>query len=339
LPEVLQPLVPLVIAVVLSAALTPVARAWAKKTGLLDLPSVRKAHQTPTPLMGGTAVFVAIAAAAVLCGLITGRTAAIAVGSVVVFLIGLLDDIKGMRPGTKLAGQSIAAAVAIALGPVVRVTGIWPVDVLLTLVWVVGLTNSLNLLDNMDGISSGVAAINALFIFFAATVFKDAQLGSIALCLSGAALGFLLYNFPPASIFLGDAGSMLYGFILAGLGVLLANHATHGSDILAPVILMGLPILDTTLVTVVRIAEGRRISQGGKDHISHRLALLGASPRGVAWIQYGLAAAFGVAAVAYLMVGPVGRLLLLVGFLGTAAVVGAVLGAVRIDPGSVARSS
>lgn len=339
MPEVLQPLVPLVIAVALSAVLTPVARVWAKKTGLLDLPSVRKAHQTPTPLMGGTAVFVAVAVAAALCGLITARTAAIAAGSLVVFAVGLLDDIKGMRPGTKLAGQSIAAALAVGLGLIVRVTGIWPIDVLLTLVWLVGLTNSLNLLDNMDGISSGVAAIDALCIFFAATVLGDAQVSLIALCLSGAALGFLLYNFPPASIFLGDAGSMLYGFVLAGLGVLLANNATQGSDILAPIVLMGLPILDTTLVTVVRIAEGRRISQGGKDHTSHRLALLGASARGVAWIQYGLAGAFGIAAVAYLMVGPIGRLLLFVGFLGVAAIVGLVLGAVRIEPGSVARSS
>jgi UDP-GlcNAc:undecaprenyl-phosphate GlcNAc-1-phosphate transferase len=327
----LQSLLPFASCLALSAALTPLARAGARGLGLLDMPGPRKAHREPMPLMGGTAVFAALAVGTGASGLLTGRTTAIVVGCVVLFALGLWDDTRGLGVRAKFAAQIAAALLAVALGLVVRVTGNPPVDAALTLLWLIGLTNALNLLDNMDGLSSGAAAVIALFLFFAATIVGDGQAGALALCVCGAALGFLLYNFPPATVFLGDAGSMVYGFALAGVGVLLMNDFGRSSDMLAVPAILGLPTLDTTLVTVVRPLEGRRVSEGGRDHMSHRLSALGLSPRAVAWTHYGLAAAFGAAGVAYLHAGVAARIVLVVGFLATAVVTGVGLGRVKVQ--------
>ena len=334
----LQSLLPLSVCLVLSALLTPVARVMAGRLGLLDKPSAHKAHETPTPLMGGTAMFAALAIGAVASGLLTGRMAGIVLAATLLFGLGLWDDARGMAPKVKFLGQLLAVGLAVSLGLVARVAGTPLLDIPLTLLWLVGLTNSLNLLDNMDGISSGVAAVVAVFFFFAATVLGDGQVGAVALCLAGAALGFLIYNFPPATIFLGDSGSMVYGFVLAALGILLMNEARGPSEMLAPCALMALPTLDTTLVTVTRRLEGRDISQGGKDHMSHRMAALGASARTVAWAHYGLAAAFGTAGIAYLLADAPARIALVVSVLSAAVFLGVALSRVPVEAGGVARS-
>ncbi|RYE94666.1 MAG: hypothetical protein EOO75_01370 [Myxococcales bacterium] len=202
-------------------------------------------------------------------------------GAVAMFALGMIDDIVQLRPSVKLGGQLLVAVATTAYGPVLPWTPLGPVNQAITVFWLVGVTNAVNLLDNMDGLSGGVVGIGALVqaYFFAA----QGQMTEAAICcaLAGALGGFLLFNFHPASIFMGDAGALFLGFTVASL----ALHQGYGRSrslvvtIAGPVLLLLIPIFDTTFVSITRTLRGRPISQGGRDHTSHRLVLLGLSER------------------------------------------------------------
>jgi UDP-GlcNAc:undecaprenyl-phosphate GlcNAc-1-phosphate transferase len=219
--------------------------------------------------------------------------------STIMFLVGLADDKLRLRPSTKLIAQGVAAAVAVSLGVVYPLTP-WPVvNVLATVFWFLALTNALNLLDNMDGVAAGVGAIAAAFL--AATFLVEGQwaLAAVCLALAGAAFGYLPYNFNPASIFMGDSGSLFMGSLLAGLGAAYPTTASGSivSVLFVPALIVIIPILDTLLVTITRTLAGRSISVGGRDHTSHRLVAMGLSQRQTALLLYAFAALGGVAAM------------------------------------------
>lgn len=290
-----------------------------------------------TPLLGGVALTGGVAAGA-LAFLPLGdpKVRAVLVGAALMFAVGLWDDLRHLKPSTKLAAQLAAAAILILGGIEVEVVGRRIYGIPLTLLWVVGITNALNLLDNMDGLASGVGAISALVLAAFGMTTGVPWLTPLALVVAGAALGFLPWNVSPARQFLGDAGSLPLGFLLAAAGIL-GTYREAGNVLMvlaAPVFVLGVPILDTTLVTLVRKYHGRKVSQGGKDHLSHRLVALGMSERRAVGVLWGVAAGFG--GIALLAspsvrdeVAPGSLLLFGLGAAG-AAIFGVVLGEVKV---------
>jgi UDP-GlcNAc:undecaprenyl-phosphate GlcNAc-1-phosphate transferase len=214
------------------------------------------------------------------------------------FVVGFYDDVRHINPATKLIGQIISAATAIFFGYSLNFFTWAPLDALLTAIWIVALTNSLNLLDNMDGLAGGIALIAALYLAFLFIQQGDAQHVVLALALAGALGGFLLHNFYPASIFMGDAGSLFLGAALSLLTVHANGQASNILSLVAiPTCILLVPILDTTLVTVTRLLRGQPISQGGRDHASHRLVILGLSEPQAVLLLYLMATIAGASAV------------------------------------------
>ena len=343
----------LVVAFALSAALVPAVGRLARRYGVMDAPGPRKVHREPTPRIGGIAVWAAFTVV-VLAGYfgvplvsrlpwvqahlagpvallqeayrVEGKLMALLLGSAVVFLVGLLDDVLGNRfkVGLKLAGQVLAASVLVAGG--IRTDFLYydALNVAFTLLWVVGITNAFNLLDNMDGLSAGVAFVASLVLLLNAWILGEFFICLVLVALMGSLLGFLVYNFHPASIFLGDCGSLFIGFTLASL-TLLQRYVSHASStlfpILMPVLVLALPILDTTTVMIIRLREGRPIYVGDSRHLSHRLVSLGMRPPLAVGTIYLISLGIGLGAVGLAHADFVHALLILVQALAVVAVV------------------
>ncbi len=267
--------------------LTPVAGRLARRFGIIDHPAPHKAHAIATPYLGGAAVAVGLLLVGMLAAGAEGQLAVIVAGAVVVGGIGLVDDAFTVRPRDKIIVQAGLGAALWSAGIRAGFFGLPILDFAVTVFWVVAITNALNLLDNLDGLSSGVAGIAAA-AFFAIAFFEGEYLvGAFALAVAGASLGFLRHNFPPAKIFLGDAGTQMLGFLLAALGLKL-DLVGPGPVVRAaiPMLILAVPIFDTVLVMLSRSTRGLPISKGGTDHSSHRLIRVGFSPRAVASLTY-----------------------------------------------------
>jgi UDP-GlcNAc:undecaprenyl-phosphate GlcNAc-1-phosphate transferase len=249
-----------------------VARAVALRVRFVDLPGPRKAHASPTPYLGGAALALGFLVGALIGARVAGE-GVLVLAAVVVGLLGLLDDRSGLAPRTKLAVELPAAALAAAAGVEVRRLG--PVGALLGVLVLVGGANALNLLDNADGLGAGVTATGAAAVASLASLSGRAGLAAEAGALAGACVGFLVLNWRPAAIFLGDAGSLFCGFLLAALA-LDAGRGYAGPERLGiPALLLALPAADTATVVVTRRLGGRPVLAGGTDHLSHRLAAAG----------------------------------------------------------------
>ncbi len=284
---------------------TPVVRALARSLGLIACPTADRWHQRPTALMGGIAI-----AAGTLVGVVAWFTIAalgwssdltrlwpraVAASATFMLGVGLVDDLTRLRPQLKFSLQLLAGVVLVAGGATLALTPWHLINVLATVFWFVALTNAFNLLDNMDGVAAGVGAIAALFLGVMFAMQGAWFHAAVAWSLAGAALGFLRYNFHPASIFMGDAGSLFIGSLLAGL-VMTSPASVSGSLVavlFVPLAIVAVPIVDTALVTVTRTLASRGISQGGKDHSTHRLVALGLAEKQVALLLYGFAAVGG----------------------------------------------
>lgn len=338
------------LALVFTAVLTPVVRGAAIAGGMVRQVQADRWHSRPTPAIGGVAIFLGFGLALgvgfvldpnAVQGL-TPRPAqsvlpistweALILGSTLAFLVGLVDDFVHLPPWAKLAGQVVASMVLLLSGIGVWLTGVYVVDAAISLFWFVGLTNALNLLDNMDGLAAGTAAIAGAYL--AILFFLQGALGLAILSLgfSAALVGFLAHNYPPARIFMGDSGSLFLGLFLAGLALAPAPGLSRSlaAVLAAPVLLLGLPILDTTLVTIGRILEGRPVSQGGKDHTSHRFVALGMGEKPTLWLLWAMAAVGGAVGL-LLRSAERGTALLLGGvLLGMVTLTGAYLLAVRL---------
>lgn len=279
---------------------TPLVRQAALRLRILDHPSGRKTHAAPVPLMGGAAIYIAFIAALALWGerRYVNEVVGIFVGATLVSLAGALDDRRGMKSYVKLAVQLAAAVILVISGVQVRLFhGV--LDILLTVLWVIGITNAFNLLDNMDGLSSGVATIASAFFTLLAAMSGQYLVGTLAAALCGACLGFLVYNWNPARVFMGDTGSLFLGFLLAAVAIKLRFPMNSASITwMIPVFILALPIFDTTLVFVSRLRRGKNpLTTPGKDHVSHRLALVTGSQREAVLLCYLIAGATGLASV------------------------------------------
>jgi UDP-GlcNAc:undecaprenyl-phosphate GlcNAc-1-phosphate transferase len=292
-----------------SLLLVPLVRSISLRLGKVAQPREDRWHRRPTPTLGGIGIFLGFLAGLV-AGLIFGEGQeevrwGLLAGSGLMFLLGLVDDIHEMTPPTKLLGQILIAALVIFLGITTRffspriannLVAEIP-NILLTFIWLVGITNAINLLDNIDGLAGGISLITAsiLSYFF----WRSGNLGLlyVSFALAGSLIGFLIFNFPPASIFMGDSGTMFLGFTLAVLAIARQPQASNVFAVLgAPTLLFLLPILDTTLVTFTRLLRGQSPAQGGRDHTSHRLIAFGLSERQAVLVLYGVALASGVVA-------------------------------------------
>lgn len=281
----------------LGLAATYIVRRLAWRYDLVASASADRWHKNPTAMMGGVAIYLATIAAFLLFIPITHDSLVVVGGSSLLFLVGLVDDIVIIKPYQKLIGQLIGVAGVIQFGLKLPLTGNEVVDIWLTAFWIVGITNAINLLDNMDGLAAGTAAIAAIFLGLSFA--GGGQVNELLLVATfvGALLGFLVFNFNPASIFMGDSGSMFVGFFLA-TSVLLNQVGGRSRGIFpilaVPVLILFVPIFDTTFVTVLRKLWGRKASQGGRDHTSHRLVALGLSEKGAVLMLYGFAVTAGI---------------------------------------------
>jgi UDP-GlcNAc:undecaprenyl-phosphate GlcNAc-1-phosphate transferase len=251
---------------------------------------------------------------------------AVLLGATIAFVVGLLDDVMGARfkVGWKITGQVLAAAVLVAGG--VRTDFLYypGLNIAFTLVWVVGITNAFNLLDNMDGLSAGVAFIASLVLLINAWLLGEFFISLVFVAFMGSVLGFLLHNWHPARIFLGDCGSLFIGFVLASV-TLLQRYVSHASStyfpVLMPVLVLALPIVDTATVTFIRIREGRPIYVGDSRHLSHRLVSLGMKPPLAVLTIYLITLGLGLGAVTLPQASLVQALLILLQALAVVAVV------------------
>jgi UDP-GlcNAc:undecaprenyl-phosphate GlcNAc-1-phosphate transferase len=269
-------------ALLFAISATPGARWVALKLGIIDQPAARKVHTTPIPRFGGIAMYVAVVAALVVFRqrFRFDQLVSILLGATWVSFLGVWDDRWGLRPILKLGGQVVAAIILIVTDVQVQLLPWQVLNWTLTVVWVIGLTNAINFLDNMDGLSGGIAAIASAFFLLLAVQNGQYLVGGLSAALLGASIGFLVYNFNPASIFMGDTGSLFLGFMLAALGIKLRFPGnTDAITWMVPIIVLGVPIFDTTLVVFSRIRRGLHPVTPGKDHTSHRLLSIGFTQR------------------------------------------------------------
>lgn len=264
-----------------AVAFTPLLRRFAIAQGLSDAPSERKAHPEPIALLGGVAIYAASGIVLWMAVPAAARTLrGVLLAGLVILVVGLQDDVSGMDPWLKLVSQVTAALVLVGFGVSATPTGIGIVDTAMTVVWIVAIVNAMNLSDNMDGLAAGLCVLSCAGFFALAVAFDQYLVATLAAVLGGGALGFLVYNYPPAKIFMGDAGSHLLGFLLAVMGILVGFPTVKKPIGLAiPALVLSVPLLDMALVVVSRIRRGVPVSRGGTDHASHRLVAWGLDRR------------------------------------------------------------
>ena len=321
-----------------SLVLTVPVRALAIRVGMVDLPGPRKVHLTPIPLLGGLAIYcgVTLAIFAVFDGPARAQSLGIFTGATIVAIIGFLDDRGWLHHQIKLfLGMPLAAVILLASGVHANIfepliggrAGTW-LDGALTIAWVVGITASFSILDHMDGLCAGVAAVASAFFALLAYLNGQTVVTTLAAATLGAAAGFLRWNFKPAKIFMGDGGAMFLGFLMAALGLKLRlEHATNLAGWLAPILILSATIFDTTLVTISRSRRGLLpFAAPGKDHSAHRLANLGLGQRGAVVAMYLGGAIGGCAALVAAYSSSLGAALV-----GVLAVIAMVLAVVWLE--------
>ena len=306
-----------VISCVVSALVTPLLAWLARRLGVIDRPAGYKAHGVATPLLGGLGVAVGTVLAVLWVLPESSREhvaglSALGVGLLIIVMAGLLDDLQGLSPTRKFIwqlGAATAAGLCLALlGVRLNLFLPWPPApiIALTVLWVVGITNAMNFLDNMNGLCAGLGAIAAFSLSLTNLRSGELTVAVVAAALGGACVGFLPYNWPRARIFLGDTGSMLLGFLLAALSVM--GVYTRGARIpvlavFTPLFVLGVPVLDFLLVVVLRMRAGHPPWSGDRRHISHRLVQRGMHPATAVATLWAAGAACGLAALLLPTVG------------------------------------
>jgi len=323
------PVTAILLALGIALLVTPLVRKWAFKWGALDRPDRRKVHERLMPRLGGLAVYLSFVAAVLLTQEVTPQTMGLIVGGSLIVLLGLIDDTRGVSPRVKLAGQIVAAFAVIPFGLEVKfitnpfsaemiALGLFSIPV--TVLWLVSVTNAVNLIDGLDGLAGGTTFIALLTLAAVvwievtrAEISSPGQRGAVvlALILAGAIFGFLRYNFYPARIFLGDTGSMFLGYSVAVLAIMgLAKGATFISVII-PVVILGIPLLDTVFAVVRRYCGHRPILQPDKEHLHHRLLEMGLSHRQAVLCIYAVNIILGLSAILLTLLTPKQAVLLL----------------------------
>lgn len=318
-----------IIALFSSLFLTPVVRRLAQRFDWLDTArEARKIHEHPIPRLGGVAIFLSVALALFsmpfIDNLVTQslkaqwkQISAVLISSTLVFLFGVFDDLRGSSAKWKFLAQSVAGLVLYGLGgriealslPFLGSTEIPAVvGLVLTVLWVVGISNAFNLIDGMDGLAAGASLFAALVMLGISFTLSNTFVTVLLLVLSGALIGFLRYNFNPASIFLGDSGALFIGFTLAALSITGAQKASTAVAIAIPLMAFALPVIDTGFAIVRRFLSGKPLFTGDREHIHHKLLERGWSQRRVAFVLYAACALFGLVALLFNSDGGNGRL-------------------------------
>jgi UDP-GlcNAc:undecaprenyl-phosphate GlcNAc-1-phosphate transferase len=290
--------------------ITPVMRKVAISKQILDTPtSAHKSHVQAVPYLGGVAILIGVVLVSYTALMFNGLTrnnfwlaTSVLAPAVAMGLVGLWDDIKNLPPLPRFIGQSIAGLVVAVLlvisNNVANPTGSTYIDVLVTVIWVVGICNSINFFDNLDGGAAGTVAISAIFLTYLALSSGQSFIAALAVVVAGGTLGFLIWNRTPARIYMGDAGALFLGVLLATLTIRLnPDTQTLIASFATPILLLAIPILDTCVAVFSRLRRGISPFEGGKDHLSHRLIRLGFSRRLAAISLWSLSIFFGLLAV------------------------------------------
>lgn len=296
-----------IIAIVVAYILTPRVISLANKTGAMDAPDERKVHSKPIPRIGGLAIYFAFMVAALFTVDLTKEVVGLLTGATVILIVGIIDDFKSLPAKVKLMGQIIAAIVLVLFD--VRIDCITNpfgdmfflseyLAIPITIFWNVGLTNTVNLIDGLDGLAAGVSTIAAITILLVALQQGFLLVAVLTAALAGAAMGFLQYNFNPAKIFMGDTGSMFLGYMLAGISVLGAVKSAATIALIVPILALGLPILDTTFAIVRRYLNGTPIFKPDRGHLHHRLLDMGFTQKQAVLLMYVISGGLGLSAIA-----------------------------------------
>ncbi|TET43908.1 undecaprenyl/decaprenyl-phosphate alpha-N-acetylglucosaminyl 1-phosphate transferase [candidate division TA06 bacterium] len=278
-PQVLH-LLSFLVSAGLALMFTPIMRVLARKSGVVDVPDGLKRHKKPTPYLGGVAIYLAFMLGLV-CVMVIRRSVeskllGLIVGGTIVCGLGVLDDYRRLSVWTKLFGQLVAAVVLVISGLRLEIVYLsFPLNVALSILWIVGITNALNLIDIMDGLAASVAFVASATFFFIAVPTGDLLTAVVSAALAGACIGFVGYNWHPASIFMGDAGSLFLGFMLAGVSISTSYTATNNIALLSPLLILAIPIYDTFYVSILRMAKRKSPFRGSRDHFALRLKAIG----------------------------------------------------------------
>ncbi|EIJ80486.1 Glycosyl transferase, family 4, conserved region protein [Bacillus methanolicus PB1] len=284
---------------------TPFVIKLAIKIGAVDKPNARKVHSKLMPRMGGLAIFIGVIAGYFAGGVYNEKVTAISVGAILIVLIGMLDDKYELSAKVKFAGQLLVAALIVASGLTMDLVtipyignfelGFWSYPI--TVLWIVGITNAINLIDGLDGLSAGISAIGIATIAIMAALAGKMLIFTLSLILLGSIIGFLFYNFHPAKIFMGDTGALFLGYSISILSLLGLYKSVTLFSFLVPIIILGVPVFDTTYAIIRRIVNKKPISAPDKSHLHHRLLALGLSHRNTVLAIYAFGILFSVSAI------------------------------------------
>lgn len=311
--DLMQELIlPIFVAIFISWITTPLVRKLAFKVGAIDIPKDdRRVHKEPMPLIGGIAIYISVLISTLVFLPINPTLLSILIGGSVILISGIIDDMKGLGPKLKILFQLIAGLILIfgdikvdfitnpfSLNDTLISLGWFSIPI--TLFWIIGITNTLNLIDGLDGLSAGVAMISSFSLMIVAGKFGFAQYSNVIILsaiVGGACLGFLPFNFNPARIFMGDTGALFLGFMLATITIEGVMKSVATIAIIVPIIILGVPIFDTTFAIFRRLLSGQSVMSADKGHLHHRLLNKGFSQKQTVLILYGISAIFGIFAI------------------------------------------
>lgn len=293
-----------VIALIVTYICTPLVRTLAVKIGAIDAPDARKVHQVSIPRLGGLAIYIGYMVSLLYSVKDISSVKGLIIGSVILVAVGIWDDVKQIGPKTKLLGQIVAALMLPIFDNAIHFISIGDhmlyleyLSIPLTVFWIVGFTNIVNLIDGLDGLAAGISLIACIAICIVTLQMGQVDLACITLALAGAACGFLRYNFNPAKIFMGDTGSMLLGYTMAAISVMGSVKTAATVGLVVPVIVLGLPILDTLFAIVRRRINGRPVFQPDKGHLHHRLLAMGLTQKQAVLLMYAITAVLGCVSI------------------------------------------
>ena len=294
---------PIIVSMLVALILTPIVRRFAIGIGAVDIPKDnRRVHKEAMPLIGGLAIYLGVMVAVFIFLPLDRSLISILVGGTIILISGILDDVRELSPKLKLAFQ-IAAALVLVFGgikidfitnpfsdnPLIYL-GFFSIPI--TIFWVVGITNTLNLIDGLDGLACGVASISSFTLMLVANKFGYTDVMILSAIVAGSCLGFLPYNFNPAKIFMGDTGSLFLGFMLAAISIEGVMKSVATIAVIVPIIILGVPIFDTAFAILRRLLSGRSIMSADKGHLHHRLLKKGYSQKKTVLILYSISLAF-----------------------------------------------
>ena len=320
-------LITVAVGFIISFAATPIVKAFAQKVGAMDVPGeARRVHDHPIPRMGGLAIFLGFLLSVLLFADINRQMQGILLGCVIIVATGAIDDIISLNAWVKLALQILAAVVAVLHGVEINVLanpavwsskdylilGSWSVPI--TILWIVGITNSVNLIDGLDGLAVGVSTISSLTMLVIALLVSDGSVAIVLAALTGACIGFMPYNLNPAKIFMGDTGALLLGYVLASMSILGLFKFYAVVSFAVPILAIAVPLFDTVIAFCRRILKGQSPMHADRGHFHHRLLDMGLSQKQAVAVLYSISAILGLAAVVITTSGEIKALILILGF-------------------------